>query len=76
MRVLRYPFACEQCFSAFKGVVEIELKIEGEDDGEYYLDIRQTAKLDWGICPRCEKVDTVLTVKQKKPNSRRKLVCV
>ncbi len=53
MRTLRYPFACEQCFRALKGTVEIELEC---DKTGHYLDIRQTSKLDWSICPRCEKL--------------------
>lgn len=53
MSIIRHPAACEVCSSKLKGAVEIALEREGD---AYYLNVTQTAPMDWGICPRCKRV--------------------
>lgn len=53
MSILRYPETCQLCQKKLNGAAEIELERDGE---EYFLNIRQTALLDWGICPRCKQI--------------------
>lgn len=53
MAQITFPVACEVCNEALNGTAKLQLEREGD---EYYLEIGQTAKLDWGICPRCKLV--------------------
>lgn len=53
MAQMTFPAACEVCESELKGKAQLTLEREGD---EYYLEIGQTEKLDWGICPRCKLV--------------------
>ena len=53
MARITFPAACEVCKNALNGAAKLTLNREGD---EYFLDVSQTTKLDWGICPRCKLV--------------------
>lgn len=53
MASITYPQSCELCSGKLHGAAL--LRIERADDG-YYLNVTQTAPLDWGICPGCKLI--------------------
>jgi len=53
MSVIRHPAACQVCQSNLNGSAEIALERGGE---EYYVNVSQSAPMDWGICPGCKQI--------------------
>lgn len=53
MAQITFPAACGVCQSELRGGANLALKREGD---EYFLDVSQSEKLDWGICPRCKQI--------------------